>query len=180
MLKELLTSRLVQGGLAFLILIVIGCTLYLKHVERENVREIARTADIVKQLEEQNTLDIDTQPPTVDDKSQGASLQPSDAERQEALYQERYRQYDIDSKAWKEKFRLAFTERMQAAEALVNIIPDASPEELVEYFNRLSDAERKQLTAKLEELIENRDAAIRKLDAIEQEEPVRPAPPQNN
>ena len=40
MLKELLSNRLVLGGLACLVLIVVGCTLYLTHVERENAADV--------------------------------------------------------------------------------------------------------------------------------------------
>lgn len=53
MLKDVLTNRLVLGGLACLVLLIVGCTLYLKHVE--NAREFARTAEIVKRYNEQNS-----------------------------------------------------------------------------------------------------------------------------
>ncbi len=43
MLKSVFTNRLVLGALACLVLIVVGCTLYLTHVERKNARETART-----------------------------------------------------------------------------------------------------------------------------------------
>ena len=45
MLKDVLTNRLVLGALACLVLIVSGCLLYLKHVERENRKAEERTAE---------------------------------------------------------------------------------------------------------------------------------------
>ena len=35
MLKQLLTNRLFIGALAFFVIFVVGCVLYLRHVERE-------------------------------------------------------------------------------------------------------------------------------------------------
>ena len=50
MLKDILTSRLVQGALACLVLILVGYTLYLKHVETETRLGEERTAEKVNRL----------------------------------------------------------------------------------------------------------------------------------
>ena len=57
MLRDILSNRLFMGALAFFVLIVVGGTLYLKHVERETVEELARTNQRIKTLTEK-------QPPT--------------------------------------------------------------------------------------------------------------------
>jgi len=43
MLRYFLSSRLVQGGLVFVIVMVVGSLLYLQHVERELALDLART-----------------------------------------------------------------------------------------------------------------------------------------
>ena len=102
----------------------------------------------------------------------------TDSQRQEALYTQRVTLYLKDREAWNKKFHQAHTERMQAGEAIVSFIPnlsrDLSHKETVEYFNNLSDAERKRLQAEIRALIEKRDAAEKKLEAVMQEEPVYP------
>ncbi|MDE0012251.1 MAG: hypothetical protein OXU36_13965 [Candidatus Poribacteria bacterium] len=102
----------------------------------------------------------------------------TDSQRQEALYTQRVTLYLKAREAWNKKFHQAHTERMQAGEAIVSFIPnlsrDLSHKETVEYFNNLSDAERKRLQAEIRALIEKRDAAEKKLEAVMQEEPVYP------
>ena len=54
MLKALLSRRLVQGGLVFVVLMVVGSTLYYLHVQREIARETARTDEFIKRFVENN------------------------------------------------------------------------------------------------------------------------------
>lgn len=100
------------------------------------------------------------------------------SEIQKALHRQSVRQYLKDREVWNKKFYQAHTERMQAGEAIVSFIsdrsPNGSPEEISEYFNNLSDAERKQLSAEFDVLSEKRNAAIKRLQSIMQEEPVFP------
>ena len=66
MLRDVLTNRLVLGALVFVVLIVVGSTLYLLHVERENRSAEERTAEIVQQANEQNrktTSETEAVPP---------------------------------------------------------------------------------------------------------------------
>lgn len=53
--QDLLSNRLFMGALIFFILMVVGGTLYLKHVERQMQIELERTEEIVKRLNESNT-----------------------------------------------------------------------------------------------------------------------------
>ncbi len=100
------------------------------------------------------------------------------AEIQEALYRQRVRQYLKDREEWNKKFHQAHTERMQAGEAVVSFIPNLSPnrsaEAIATYLNSLSDAERKQLFAEYDVLVAKSEAAIKKLEAVKQEEPIFP------
>jgi len=51
-LKAFLSSRLIIVALVFLFLFCAGCLLYLKHVERENAREKARTDKIIERFQQ--------------------------------------------------------------------------------------------------------------------------------
>ena len=53
MLKELFSNRLFIGALAFFILSVVGGTLYISHVEKQGVEELATDEDRVKQVPEE-------------------------------------------------------------------------------------------------------------------------------
>ena len=74
MLKDVLTSRLVQGALACLVLIIVGCTLYLKHVETETRMAEERTAAKVKQFEKLSADTVSKTPLGVDATSQGGHV----------------------------------------------------------------------------------------------------------
>ena len=52
MLKDLFSNRLFIGALAFFILCVVGGTLYISHVEKQGVEELATDEDPVKQVTE--------------------------------------------------------------------------------------------------------------------------------
>ena len=54
MLRDVLTNRLVLGALVFVVLMGVGGTLYLLHVERENRIAEERTAELAQQANEQN------------------------------------------------------------------------------------------------------------------------------
>ena len=55
MLRDILSNRFFMGALAFFVLIVVGGTLYLKHVERQMVQEMARTEAAIKRLTEKQS-----------------------------------------------------------------------------------------------------------------------------
>lgn len=114
--------------------------------------------------------------------SQKASMAKRAAyEEAHANYKQALLQYFETHKKWQEKHRKAFTERMKESRAFVDLsIPGSTPEDIAEYFNSLSDAERKQRNAKIKVQDERLKAADKKLDAVQQEEPVRPTPPQND
>jgi len=44
MLREILANRSVQGALVVVVFVGVGSLLYLQHVDRENARDLARTA----------------------------------------------------------------------------------------------------------------------------------------
>ena len=69
MLKELFSNRLFIGALAFFILSVVGGTLYISHVEKQGVEELAADEDSVKQLTEKQQQPTAKTP--VRDTSQG-------------------------------------------------------------------------------------------------------------
>jgi len=73
MWKVFLSSRLLQGALIGLVLFCVGCLLYLQHVERENARDVARTAERIRQYEERNAM---PEPPTAP--KRGATVLESD------------------------------------------------------------------------------------------------------
>ncbi len=102
----------------------------------------------------------------------------TDAEIQPALHRQSIRQYLKDREVWNKKFHQAHTERTQAGWAIVsfisNLSPDRSPEEIAAYLDSLNDTERKELFADFDVRIKKRDAAIKKLEAVKQEEPVFP------
>ena len=50
MFKELFSNRLFIGALAFFILCVVGGSLYISHVEKQDAEELARDEDLVKQF----------------------------------------------------------------------------------------------------------------------------------
>ena len=59
MLKDLFSNRLFIGALAFFVLIVVGGTLYLQHVEKQSEREFAETQERLKAFtEKQNRKPI--------------------------------------------------------------------------------------------------------------------------
>lgn len=97
--------------------------------------------------------------------------------KREAQYQERVKQYLIDRAQWKEKRDKVYTERRQAGDALLQLLSDTL--EKRERINstgdaEFSDAEKQEITAKSEKLMENIDAAVKKLDTVTKEEPVSP------
>ena len=98
----------------------------------------------------------------------------ADFEIHAALYRQRVRQYLKDREAWNQKFHQAHTERMQVGRGLFDFIPDGSPKEIQAYFSGLSDAEKKQLQAKILEQMSKIDTSDKKLDAVAQEEPIFP------
>jgi len=51
MFKDLLKNRLFVGGLVFFVLFVCGGLLYLSHVKRTTERELARSRELLKQLQ---------------------------------------------------------------------------------------------------------------------------------
>jgi len=51
MIAYLLLSRLIQGGLVLVIVVVVGSLLYLQHVEREHARFVAETAAVARRYE---------------------------------------------------------------------------------------------------------------------------------
>ena len=53
MLKDVFSNRLFMGALAFFVLIVVGGTLYLRHIERQGQVELERTQERLKQWEAQ-------------------------------------------------------------------------------------------------------------------------------
>ncbi len=69
MLKDLFSNRLFIGALAFFILSVVGGTLYISHVEKQSVEELATDEDRVKQLTEKQQQPTAKAP--VGDTSQG-------------------------------------------------------------------------------------------------------------
>ena len=69
MLKELFSNRLFIGALAFFILSVVGGTLYISHVEKQGVEELATDEDPVKQPTEKQQQPTAEAP--VGDTSQG-------------------------------------------------------------------------------------------------------------
>ena len=70
MLKELFSNRLFIGALAFFILSVVGGMLYISHVEKQSVEELATDEDRVKQLTEKQQPQPTAKAP-VGDTSQG-------------------------------------------------------------------------------------------------------------
>ena len=69
MLKELFSNRLFIGALAFFILSVVGGMLYISHVEKQSVEELATDEDRVKQVTEKQQQPTAKAP--VGDTSQG-------------------------------------------------------------------------------------------------------------
>jgi len=52
MLREILATRSVQGALVFVVFVGVGCLLYRQHIERENARDVARSAAEARRYEE--------------------------------------------------------------------------------------------------------------------------------
>jgi len=52
MVKELLSSCLIRGGIVFVVFMIVGSLLYLQHVEREIARDLARSAEQARRYEE--------------------------------------------------------------------------------------------------------------------------------
>ena len=52
MLKDVFSNRLLIGALAFFVLIVVGGTLYLRHVESQSARALAETQERIRALTE--------------------------------------------------------------------------------------------------------------------------------
>ena len=163
MLREVLSSRLFIVGLLFFVLIVVGGVLYLKHVDHEAAEELART-DIAQGNPTSNTI---------------AETQQRDAKGQDALYHARLRQYYKDYNVWWEKWGKAHTEWVQAGETLDNIGP-RDAEEYVAYVTSLSETEKLEHAAKLEDALKKYLAASEKNAAVIKEKPVFPVPPQND
>lgn len=101
----------------------------------------------------------------------------TDSEEQIRLYRQRVEQYIRDSEKWKKAFRQAFEEKMQVSREFFNLTPNSSPEDMHAYFSSLSVAEKEQLHAKVLIYMERLDAADKKLDAVEQAQPVFPKRP---
>ena len=91
------------------------------------------------------------------------------------LYDQQVEQYLNDREQWNMKFRQAHNDRLSASKMLIDIIPDGSAEDISNYFNNLSDEQRKQLERKLSELIKNRDALDERLNSLKKEEPKFPS-----
>lgn len=91
------------------------------------------------------------------------------------LYNQRVDQYLSDREQWNIKFRQAHNDRLSAGKMLIDIIPDGSAEDISNYFNNLSDEQRKQLERKLNELVKNRDALDKRLNSLKKEEPKFPS-----
>ena len=70
MLKELFSNRLFMGALAFFILSVVGGMLYISHVEKQGLEELATDEDRVKQVTEKQQQQPTGKAP-VGDTSQG-------------------------------------------------------------------------------------------------------------
>lgn len=71
MLKELFSNRLFIGALAFLILCVVGGTLYISHVEKQDVAELATDEAPVKQLTEKQQQQPTAESPVGEQPPQG-------------------------------------------------------------------------------------------------------------
>ena len=205
MLREVLRTRIFLVGLLFLVLVVVGGVLYLRHVERETAEDLAGTQERMKPLTDaqKSTPEAPVRPAAEVSlpQTQTATRQPlvivqgnpitdpiaeaqlSDAEKQHTLYQQRVKQHLKDHAQWMENFSKAHTERMQAGQELLQLFSDTL--EKRERINRFgdaefSDAERQEIAAKVEKLKENIDAAVKKLDAVMKEEPVSLTSTQTN
>jgi len=82
MLKELLSSRRIQGGLVFVVLVVVGSMLYSMHVEREglvfrNIRNVSHVSDVLKTQETREKARTDK---IIEQFQQGPAVMPSEAE----------------------------------------------------------------------------------------------------
>lgn len=71
MLKELFSNRLFIGALAFFILCVVGGTLYISHVEKQGVEELATDEDPVKQVTEKQQPQPTAEAPVGEETPQG-------------------------------------------------------------------------------------------------------------
>ena len=60
MFRDLFSNRLFIGALVFFVLIVVGGTLYLRHIENEAQQERAHMQEAVKQWEQRNTKPAET------------------------------------------------------------------------------------------------------------------------
>ena len=96
------------------------------------------------------------------------------SQQQIALYRQQVEQYKKDREKWNRMFHQAFSERMQAGKDLFDLIPDGSPEDLQAYFDNLSVAEKLAFQAEVRARYEKIQAAIKKLETVEQERPVLP------
>ena len=74
MLKDLFSSRLFIGALAFFVLIVGGSLLYQQHVEREVAREFAEMPERVKVLTERQHSQPTTEAPVAEETPQGGNV----------------------------------------------------------------------------------------------------------
>ena len=72
---------------------------------------------------------------------------------------------------WRKKHDEASAEWTASIENVLQVLPE---EGLAEYLENLSDAERQELSVKIDDLIEKRKAASEKLKSVRLERPVRP------
>ena len=72
---------------------------------------------------------------------------------------------------WRKKHDEASAEWTASIENVLQVLPE---EGLAEYLENLSDAERQELSVKIDDLIEKRKAASEKLRVVRQGRPVRP------
>jgi hypothetical protein len=71
MLKDLFSNRLFIGALAFFVLMVVGGTLYLQHVEKQTAEDLAAHEERIKELTSEQKPTTET---PVDDTSQGGHV----------------------------------------------------------------------------------------------------------
>ena len=85
MLRDILSSRLVQGGLLFFVVVIVGTQLYSWHIRRSMQEDMARTNRIVQQLENKKEMrtaqDTGFLLKTETLKSSETSLETDDTER---------------------------------------------------------------------------------------------------
>lgn len=99
----------------------------------------------------------------------------TDAEIQDAEYRKRLKQWAKDYDTWKPIEDEAYTEWMEANEALLNLIDEVTRPG---FSDNISDLERQQLITKVQDMRERRIATSQKLETIRQKTsvPTQPEP----